>query len=125
MPDFSIYHQIGAEPGEFLILEVPVGPVNLFRGVFGKGEVLQYYAPIHHKQLINGIVSRLPSDGLSRFLRSPLLTGLTGEYDMPPFDAAGRELADKLNVKTASVVPLLPSLSVRSAMLTTGSTSSF
>jgi len=27
MPDYSIYHQIGAEPGEFLILEVPVGPI--------------------------------------------------------------------------------------------------
>jgi hypothetical protein len=93
MPDYSIYHQIGAEPGEFLILEVPVGPHNLFRGVFGKGGVLQYYAPIHHKQLINGAVSRAP-EGLTQSYRQwPLIAALAEEAPMPDLSAARAEFA--------------------------------
>jgi hypothetical protein len=93
VPDYSIYHQIGAEPGEFLILEVPVGPHNLFRGVFGKGGVLQYYAPIHHKQLINGAVSRAP-EGLTQSYRQwPLIAALAEEAPAPDMAAAHAELA--------------------------------
>jgi hypothetical protein len=75
---------------------VPVGPASGF-GEFGDSPDLQYYAPIHHKRLINGTVLRVPTDGLSRFERSPLLRGLTGEYDFPPLDVADNELADKLS----------------------------
>jgi hypothetical protein len=93
MPDFSIYHQIGAEPGEFLILEVPVGPHNLFRGVFGKGGVLQYYAPIHHKQLINGAVSRAPEGLTESYRQWPLIAALAEEAPMPDLSAARAEFA--------------------------------
>jgi hypothetical protein len=95
MPDYRVYHEIGHDPEEYTLLEVPVGPASGF-GEFGDSPDLQYYAYIHHKRLINGIVSRLPSDSLSRYERSPLLRGLTGEYDFPPFDVASQELADKL-----------------------------
>jgi len=93
MPDYSIYHQIGAEPGEFLILEVPVGPHNLFRGVFGKGGVLQYYAPIHHKQLINGAVSRAPEGLTDSYRQWPLIAALAEEAPMPDLAAARAEFA--------------------------------
>lgn len=96
LPDYRIYHEIGRDPAEYALLEVPVGPASGF-GEFGDSPDLQFYAYIHHKQLINGIVSRVPSDGLSRFERSPVLRGLTGEYDMPPLNVAGNELADKLH----------------------------
>ena len=96
VPDYRIYHEIGRDPAEYALLEVPVGPASGF-GEFGDAPDLQFYAYIHHKQLVNGIVSRLPSDGLSRFERSLLLRGLTGEYDMPPLDVASNELADKLD----------------------------
>ena len=95
VPDYRIYHEIGRDPAEYALLEVPVGPASGF-GEFGDSPDLQFYAYIHHKQLINGIVSRVPSDSLSRFEKSLLLRGLTGEYDFPPFDEASRELTDKL-----------------------------
>lgn len=93
MPDYTIYHQIGAEPGEFLILEVPVGPHNLFRGVFGKGGVLQYYAPIHHKQLINGAVSRAPEGLTESYRQWPFIAALAEEAPMPDLSAARAEFA--------------------------------
>jgi hypothetical protein len=96
LPDYRIYHEIGRDPAEYALLEVPVGPASGF-GEFGDSPDLQYYAPIHHKQIINGIISRLPSDWLSRYERSPLFRGLTGKYDFPPLDTASRELADKLS----------------------------
>jgi len=95
IPDYRIYHEIGRDPAEYALLEVPVGPASGF-GEFGDAPDLEFYAYIHHKQIINGIISRLPSDGLSRFQRSALLQGLTGKYDMPPLEAASSELADKL-----------------------------
>lgn len=93
MPDYRIYHQIGNEPGEFLILEVPVGPHNLFGngGVFGKGGVLQYYAPIHHKQLINGAVSRAPVGLTQSYRQWPLITALAEEGPLPDLPAARAE----------------------------------
>jgi hypothetical protein len=94
-PDYRIYHEIGRDPAEYALLEVPVGPASGF-GEFGDSPDLQYYAPIHHKQLINGIVSRIPSGWLGKYERSPLLKGLTGEYDFPPLDIASNELAEKL-----------------------------
>jgi hypothetical protein len=91
--DYRIYHQIGAEPSEFLILEVPVGPHNSFRGIFGKGGELQAFAPIHHKQLINGAVSRAP-EGLTQSYRQwPLIAALAEEAPMPELQAARAEFA--------------------------------
>ena len=96
LPDYRIYGEIGRDPAEYALLEVPVGPATGF-GEFGDSPDLQYYAPVHHKQLINGTVSRVPSDVMGRYERSPLLRGLTGEYDFPTLDVASTELADKLN----------------------------
>jgi hypothetical protein len=89
--DYHIYHQIGDEPGEFLILEVPVGPHNSFRGIFGKGGELQAFAPIHHKQLINGAVSRAPEGLTESYRQWPLIAALAEEAPMPELSAARAE----------------------------------
>ena len=96
MPDYAIYHEIGHDADEYTLLEVPVGPASGF-GEFGTAPDLEYYSYIHRKRILNGIVSRVPSDYMSKYERSPLLRGLTGLYDMPALDVAARELADKLN----------------------------
>jgi hypothetical protein len=96
MPDYAIYHEIGRDTDEYTLLEVPVGPASGF-GEFGTAPDLEYYSYIHHKRILNGIVSRVPSDYMSKYERSSLLRGLTGLYDMPALDVAARELADKLN----------------------------
>ena len=91
MPDYRIYHAIGRTPGEFLVLEVPVGPHNLFRGVFGRGGVLQFYAPIHHKRLINGAVSRAPLNLTQSYRQWPLITALAEEGPVPDVQVARDE----------------------------------
>jgi hypothetical protein len=96
MSDYRIYHEIGRDSEEYALLEVPVSPASGF-GELGGAPDLQYYSYIHHKQIINGIVSRVPSSVLDRYSRSPLLNGLTGGSYFPPLDVASRELADKLN----------------------------
>jgi len=95
MRDYRIYHEIGRDPAEYTLLEVPVSPASGF-AEFGPAPDLQYYAHIHHKRLVSGFISRLPGDSLSRYERSPLLRGLSGRHDLPPLEAASIELADKL-----------------------------
>jgi hypothetical protein len=74
MPDYAIYHEIGRDMEEYTLLEVPVGPASGF-GEFGTASDLEYYSHIHHKRILNGIVSRVPSDYMSKYERSPLLRG--------------------------------------------------
>ncbi len=96
VPDYRIYHEIGRDSEEYALLEVPVGPSSGY-GEFRRGQHLQYYAYIHHKQIINGSVSRLPSNGLDIYELSPLLRWLAGRSTPPSLDAASRELAEKLD----------------------------
>lgn len=63
MPDYKIYHQIGRDPEEYALLEVPVSPASGFAELGGAPD-MQFYSYIHHKQIINGIVSRAPSSAL-------------------------------------------------------------
>jgi hypothetical protein len=96
MPDYRIYHEIGRDPAEYTLMEVPVSPASGFTQI-GPAPDLQYYAYIHHKRLITGFISRLPGDGLDRYWRSPLIRGLSSDYALPPLDVAATEMADKLN----------------------------
>lgn len=105
-PDYAIYHQIGAEPGDYLILEVPVGPHNSLEGIFGSGGMLQYYAPVHHKRLINGAVSRAPAGLTEAYRQWPLIAALAEEGPMPDLSVARAELArlgDEWNIQYALI----------------------
>jgi len=42
MPDYQAYHTIAAEPGDFTLLEIPIGVRTGF-AIVGRGEYLQYY----------------------------------------------------------------------------------
>ena len=104
MPDYQIYHAIGQDTNEYLILEVPVGPDNTIADHFGHGVELQYYAPIHHKQLINGAVSRGPAGITSSYRRWPLITALAEEGPIPDFASARAEferLGGEWNIRYA------------------------
>ena len=102
MPDYTVYHQIGADPDTYLILEVPVGPHNLFGGVFGRGGVLQYYTPVHHKMLINGAVSRAPLGLTQSYRQWPLIRALAEEGPLPDLASARSEferLSDEWDIR--------------------------
>jgi hypothetical protein len=91
MPDYRIYHRIGEDPAEYLVLEVPVGPDNAIADRFGHGVELEYYAPIHHKRLINGAVSRGATGITGAYRQWPLITALAEEGPIPEWTAARDE----------------------------------
>ncbi len=102
MPDYRVYHAIGADPDTYLLLEVPVGPYNTFTDIFGRGGELQYYAQFHHKRLINGGVSRAPSSTNDFYRERPLLAALAEEGPLPDLALARREfqhLSDEWDIR--------------------------
>jgi hypothetical protein len=83
LPDYQAYHTIAQTPGEFAILELPIGVRTGFAMV-GRGEYLQYYAPVHQHPILSGYLSRLPNEVLDYFYSDPLLGALTLSHGLSP-----------------------------------------
>ncbi|GAB4448686.1 MAG: hypothetical protein Kow00120_18870 [Anaerolineae bacterium] len=107
-PDYAIYHEIGAEPGDYVILEVPVGVHSGWTGM-GDGKRLQYYAPDHQKKLVNGSISRIPWQDHDFYADSRLLSWLAGDADFDT-QAAPRELAQAVEEWPVGYVIVHPDL---------------
>ncbi|HJW28890.1 MAG TPA: hypothetical protein VJ508_06520, partial [Saprospiraceae bacterium] len=72
MPDYSIYHTLGSMPGNYAVLELPIGVRTGF-AVVGRGEYLQYYEAIHQHPIPSGYLSRLPTEITDTFYFDPLI----------------------------------------------------
>jgi hypothetical protein len=83
MPDYQTYRSIAQAPGDFAVLELPIGVRTGF-AVVGRGETLQYYAPFHEHPTPTGYLSRLPNEVLDTFYSDPLLGALTLSHGLPP-----------------------------------------
>ncbi|MBI5565441.1 MAG: glycosyltransferase family 39 protein [Chloroflexi bacterium] len=83
MPDYQTYRDIANAPGDFAVLEIPIGARSGF-AVVGRGETLQYYAPIHQHPIPSGYLSRLPGEIMDTFYFAPLLGALTLSHGFPP-----------------------------------------
>jgi hypothetical protein len=83
MPDYQAYRSIAQQPGDFTVLELPIGVRTGFAMV-GRGETLQYYAPFHQHPTPTGYLSRLPNEVLDYFYSDPLLGALTLSHGLPP-----------------------------------------
>ncbi len=83
MPDYQTYHTIAQQPGDWAVLELPIGVRTGF-AIVGRGETLQYYAPFHQHPTPTGYLSRLPSEVLDAFYADPLLGALTLSHGLPP-----------------------------------------
>lgn len=83
MPDYQAYRNIAQTPGDFSVLELPIGVRTGF-AVVGRGEYLQYYAPVHQHPISSGYLSRLPNEVLDYFYADPLLGALTLSHGLPP-----------------------------------------
>ncbi|MBI5030790.1 MAG: hypothetical protein HZB51_09700 [Chloroflexi bacterium] len=72
----SVFQSIRNEPGDFSILEIPIG----WRGSISlQGKMddhAQFFQTIHHKRLLGGITSRIPSFKFQYFLETPVLNSL-------------------------------------------------
>jgi hypothetical protein len=77
-----IYRRIGETPGDFLLLEVPVG-VRTGSDEIGRGDDLMIHQVVHGKRMINAFIARVPLDVLAFYRRSPALLFLANE----PYDA--------------------------------------
>jgi Ca2+/Na+ antiporter len=83
MPDYQAYRAIAQEPGDFTVLELPIGVRTGF-AIVGRGEALQYYEPFHQHAAPTGYLSRLPNEVLDFFYSDPLLGALTLSHGLPP-----------------------------------------
>ncbi len=83
MPNYQAYHAIAAEPGNFTLLEIPIGVRTGF-AIVGRGEYLQYYQSVHQKPIPSGYLSRLPNEITNFFFFDPLVGALTLSQPLPP-----------------------------------------
>jgi hypothetical protein len=71
------YAAIAAEPGDFAVLQLPLGWRNSF-GTWGAERTqLQYYQSFHQKRMLAGNISRAPNFKFDYFTRIPLFRALT------------------------------------------------
>ena len=96
----QVYQQIAGEPGEFAIMQLPLGWRNSF-GVLGSEQTnLQYFQTAHGKPMLGGNISRAPAYKMDYFARIPLFKALTDlelyREVSPETDAAARKQAGDL-----------------------------
>ena len=85
----AVYKEVAAAPGDFTLLELPLGWRNGAR-VLGKQDELimrqQWYQTVHHKRLLGGNTSRNPAFKFQYFSQAPVLStllALTNAADQP------------------------------------------
>jgi hypothetical protein len=79
-----IYEQIARTPGEFTVLEIPVGRTSgLTKGVGAFPPSFLFYQTVHEKKLVGGYLSRAPEAKMLALASRPFLRRileLQGEY---------------------------------------------
>jgi hypothetical protein len=83
VPDYAIHHQIANEPGDFVVMDVPVGTQYGWTGI-GKGYFSMYYGSVHQHRMVNGWLARIPYSTLAYYINSPLFSWLAGARDLSP-----------------------------------------
>ena len=96
----AVYEQIGAEPGEFAVMQLPLGWRTSFGPIGSERTQIEYYQTVHGKPIIGGNIARSPAFKMDYFGRIPLFQALT-DLEMyrepaPETDAAARSQAASL-----------------------------
>jgi hypothetical protein len=96
----AVYQDVAAAPGDFTLLELPLGWRNGAR-VLGKQDALimkqQWYQTMHHKRLLGGNTSRNPAFKFQYFSQAPVLStliALTNAADQPAHERLRSLFAD-------------------------------
>ncbi len=109
----AVYDQVAATPGDFSIMQVPLGWRNSF-GVFGPEQTqLQYFQSAHGKPILGGNISRAPEFKMEYFQRIPYFQALTEiEFGRPVapevLEAAAAQAADLMYLYDTRYVLLFP-----------------
>jgi hypothetical protein len=82
----EVYTQIGAEPEQFTLLQLPLGWRNSYGMLGAEQTQLQYYQSIHQRPILGGNTSRNPEFKFSYYSNIPLFTALIGAETYQPVD---------------------------------------
>jgi len=112
----EVCYQIGAEPGQFAILQLPMGWRNSFGTLGSERTQAQYYQAAHRKPIISGNISRNPPFKFEYFRRISPLKSITALELYKEVDTATRErdkvLAPELmylyDVRYLLILPPIP-----------------
>jgi hypothetical protein len=114
VPDF--YYSLAQEPGDFAILEIPLGGRNSF-GVLGAEQTqIQYYQSVHQKRLLGGNISRNPPFKFDYYRRLPIIRTIAelesyGEVDQAQIQkdkALASELVYFFDLRYLIFHPVIP-----------------
>ncbi len=86
----NVYARIAQEPGQFTIMDVPLGWRSGFGPIGTENTRLQYYQVAHQKDLMSGFAARTPLFIFDYFKRQPILNAiavLESEGRLPKSDA--------------------------------------
>lgn len=72
----SIYDRIAQAPGDFTIMDIPLGWRSGFGPIGTENTQLQYYQVAHGKRLVSGFAARTPSFLFDYFQRQPILNAI-------------------------------------------------
>ncbi len=72
------YYQIGAEAGNFTLMQLPLGWRNSYGTLGAERTQLQYYQAVHQRPMLGGNTSRNPQFKFDYYARIPLFAALTG-----------------------------------------------
>ncbi len=81
-----VYHHIGAETGDFTIMQLPLGWRNSYGTLGAEQTQLQYYQTVHHRPMLGGNTSRNPAFKFDYYRRIPLFFALTETELYRPVD---------------------------------------
>jgi hypothetical protein len=73
----EVYDQIGAEPDDFTLMQLPLGWRNSYGTLGAEQTQLQYYQSAHHRPMLGGNTSRNPAFKFDYFTHIPLFYTLT------------------------------------------------
>lgn len=112
----EVCYQIGAEPGHFAILQLPMGWRNSFGTLGSERTQAQYYQAAHHKPIISGNISRNPPFKFEYFRQVSLFKSISALELYKEVGAATRErdkaLAPELmylyDVRYLLILPPIP-----------------
>ncbi len=83
----SVYAQIGAEAGDFSLLQLPLGWRNSFGVVGAERTQIQYYQTVHQKPTLGGNISRAPAFKFDYYKNIPLFQAIV-QTELPQSDPA-------------------------------------
>jgi hypothetical protein len=112
----EIYYRLAREPGDFAVLQFPLGWRNSFRVEGAERTQAQYYQTVHHKRLLGGNTSRNPAFKFDYFQRIPFIHRLTdielyrqGETDETERDRAlAAQAAYLYDLRYLVILPPIP-----------------